>query len=331
MSTSTFSEFATATELAKEARMGGEGIENTTREVRCIDLSNFEERKYEIADELWNAAVDIGFFQVVNHGIAQSQVDQAFHNAARFFALPEQVKAQWPLNRNAGWESKAQVRPSTGTADQKESYQITLPRMQGLWPTEQELPGFEKEVKEFERECWNLGMRILSCFAYKLGFSDDFFSIAHNPDSPHYQSTLRMLHYFGIDRKDIAPGTWRAGAHTDFDSLTLLFQKPGQGGLQLLPGKDMESGAWTSVEPADGVVTCNIGDMLMRWSDDVLPSNFHRVRFPKEGEYCGPRYSLAFFCQANEDAIIEGPQKKYAPITGGDYLRERITANFKKY
>lgn len=320
-----------AAELAKEARMGAEGTESTSREVRRIDLSDFEQRKYEIADQLWHAAVDIGFFQVTHHGIAQSDVDRAFANAERLFALPDAVKAQWPLKRNAGWESKAQVRPSTGTPDQKESYQVTLPRMQGLWPSEAELPGFEQEVKAFESQCWQLGMRLMSCFAYKLGFDQDFFSHAHNPSSPGYQSTLRMLHYFGIDRAAIAPGTWRAGAHTDFDVLTLLFQKQGQGGLQVLPGKDMDSGAWTSVEPDEGVVTCNIGDMLMRWSDDALPSNFHRVRFPKDGEHFGPRYSLAFFCQANEEAMIEGPQKKYAPISSGDYLRERITANFKKY
>ncbi|KKW68402.1 2OG-Fe(II) oxygenase [Lampropedia cohaerens] len=320
-------------ELAKEARMGGEGTESTRREVRRIDLSDFAARKREIAEQLWSAARDIGFFQVVNHGIAQSQIDGAFAAAERFFALPDDVKAQWPLRRNAGWESKAQVRPSTRTPDQKESYQITVPRMQGLWPSEQELPGFKQEVLAFERECWSLGMQILSCFAWKLGFAEDFFDKAHDPASPGYQSTLRMLHYFGVDEGSLQgqPGIWRAGAHTDYDSLTLLFQKKGQGGLQVLPGKEMESQEWTSVEPDEGVITCNIGDMLMRWSDDVLPSNFHRVRCPRPGEYMGPRYSLAFFCQANEEAIIEGPLKKYPPISGGDYLRERITANFAKY
>ncbi|GAA5235523.1 isopenicillin N synthase family oxygenase [Verticiella sediminum] len=313
--------------------MGDMGTESTQREVRRIDLSNFAERKQEITEQLWSAAVDIGFFQVCNHGIPQERIDRAFDAAERFFAQPDAVKAQWPLSRNAGWESKAQVRPSTRTADQKESYQITRPRMQGLWPTEAELPGFQAEALAFEADCWKLGMQILSCFADRLGFDEEFFARAHDPSSPRYQSTLRMLHYFAMDEHSLQgqPGIWRAGAHTDFDTLTLLFQKKGQGGLQVLPGKDMESRAWTSVEPDEGVITCNIGDMLMRWSDDVLPSNFHRVRCPRPDEYLGPRYSLAFFCQANEDAIIEGPQKKYPPISGGDYLRERITANFAKY
>jgi len=328
--TQTVSTAAPLAELAREARMGDIGTENVHREVRRIDLSDFENRKAEITEALWSAATDIGFFQVCNHGITQTRVEETFAATERFFAQPDAVKAQWPLRRNAGWESKSQVRPSTRTVDQKESYQITRPRMQGLWPTEEELPGFQATLLAFEADCWQLGMRILSCFADKLGFAPDFFRQAHEPTSPQYQSTLRLLHYFAMPPAAQPAQTpqWRASAHTDFDTLTLLFQKQGQGGLQLLPGKDIESGAWTSVEPDEGVITCNIGDMLMRWSDDVLPSNFHRVRMPREGEYAGARYSLAFFCQANEDAIIEGPGKKYPPITGGDYLRERIAANY---
>lgn len=315
-------------ELKKESVMGVMGTE-TQREVRIIDLSDFENRKYEIADQLWNAAVEIGFFQVANHGIPQKEIQHAFGLAEQFFALPREVKAQFPLNRNAGWESKAQIRPSTKTPDQKESYQITRPRMSNLWPTQQELPDFKAQVLNFESQCWSVGMKILSCFAYKMGFSEDFFTLAHDPSKETYQSTLRMLHYFAVDPalKDEL-GLWRAGAHTDFDCLTLLFQQKGQGGLQVCPGKEMENRAWTSIEPREDLITCNIGDMLMRWSDDVLPSNFHRVKNPADHEYQGARYSLAFFCQANEDVLIQSPQGKYPDITAKDYLAQRISANF---
>lgn len=319
-------------ELRKESRMGDLGVETTAREVRRIDLSNFEQRKAQIADELWNAAVDIGFFQVYNHGISQQAIQDAFAMTERFFDLPPETKALRPLNRNAGWESKTQVRPSVRTADQKESYQITRPRMQGLWPTDDELPAFQSTMLGFESKCWQVGMQILSCFAYKLGFDADFFTRAHDPSKDAYQSTLRMLHYFAVDPalKDQL-GVWRAGAHTDFDCLTLLFQQKGQGGLQVCPGKEADAQQWTSIEPADDVITCNIGDMLMRWSDDQLPSNFHRVKNPLPHEYQGPRYSLAFFCQANMDVTIEGPGKKYPPISADDYLRQRIAANFANY
>jgi isopenicillin N synthase-like dioxygenase len=324
----------TLQELSKEARMGAFGTETHHREIRRIELSDFGRRRDQIADQLWDAAVDIGFFQVTHHGIDLAEIRRAFAMAERFFALPAAVKARHPLKKalNAGWESMAQVRPSTGTPDQKESYQITRPHMEGLWPGEAELPGFQATMLGFEAQCRDLGMKILSCFARKLGFDADFFDRAHDPSKPEYQSTLRLLHYFATPPEQRANlGLWRAGAHTDFDCLTLLFQRAGQGGLQVCPGKDMEAQQWTSIEPDEEAITCNIGDMLMRWSDDQLQSNFHRVRNPRPDEYHGPRYSLAFFCQANRDVVIQGPQHKYAPITAADYLAQRVNANFARY
>ncbi|MCT8997523.1 isopenicillin N synthase family dioxygenase [Chelativorans intermedius] len=320
-------------ELNKETTFGGEGGEKE-RHVPRIDMSDYEGRKQEIADALWTAATEIGFFQLVNHGIPQEQVDEAFAMSERFFALPSEVKAKYPLvgGTNAGWEYKAQVRPSTGTADHKESYQITLPRMEKLWPSGEELSGFKAVMLSFERANWALGMKVLECFRLKLGFAPDFFTDRHDPQSPEYQSTLRLLHYLGMENaKPEDFKMWRAGAHTDFDCLTLLHQRPGQGGLQLCPGKEAGELEWTDVEPAPGVVTCNIGDMLMRWSDDKLLSTLHRVRMPKPHESQGSRYSMAFFCQANKDAVIQGPEKRYDPITAHDYLQQRIAANFAKH
>jgi len=317
-------------ELDKEKTIGGVGGIKA-RDIPLIDMSDFDARKAQIADQLWNASTDMGFFQVVNHGITQAQIDEAFEMTERFFALPHEAKAKLPLVKgtNAGWEFKSQVRPSTGTADQKESYQITLPRMKDLWPDGQVLPGFKVVMLAFERANWAVGMKLLSCFALKLGFRSDFFTDCHNPLSPEYQSTLRLLHYLpmlGAKPDDFK--AWRAGAHTDFDCLTLLHQRIGQGGLQLCPGKELAELEWTDVAPLPGVITCNIGDMLMRWSDDQLQSTLHRVRMPYPNEYLGSRYSLPFFCQANRDAIIQGPGKVYEPISAHDYLQQRIAANF---
>ncbi|WP_046111739.1 isopenicillin N synthase family dioxygenase [Aquincola tertiaricarbonis] len=324
----------TMQELAKESRMGSMGSETHQREIRRIDLSNFDERRAEITEQLWPASIDIGFFQLTNHGIPLADIQRAFAMTQAFFALPEEVKARHPLKKafNAGWESRAQVRPSAGTPDQKESYQITRPHMDGLWPGEEALPGFQQTMLGFEAQCWSVAMKILSCFADKLAFGNQFFTQAHDPSVPAYQSTLRLLHYFAIppERRDNL-GLWRAGAHTDFDCLTLLFQQAGQGGLQVLPGKEHEKQEWTPIEPADDVITCNIGDMLMRWSDDQLKSNFHRVKNPRPDEYQGARYSLAFFAQANRDVVIQGPGRKYEPITAEDYLYRRVNANFAKY
>lgn len=311
--------------------MGGEGVLDSSRELRRIDLSDFDARRDEISAQLWEAAVDIGFFQIVNHGIPQETVDAAFAASERLFGLPMAAKEQYPLRKqdNAGWEYRSQVRPSIGVADQKESYQVTRPHMADLWPTDEELPGFRAQILDFEHECWSLAMKVLSCFAERLGFDRDFFTRAHDPESEQYQSTLRLLHYFAVpEAARGADAPWRAGAHTDFDVLTLLFQRDGQGGLEVLPGREMESEAWTPVEPTSDSITCNIGDMLMRWSDDALPSNFHRVRGPRAGDNQDARYSIAYFAQADRDVVMESPSGAWEPITAREYLLERIRANY---
>lgn len=318
-------------EVAREMQMGGLGAE-ATREIHIIDLTDFEHRRAEITEQLWTAATEIGFFQIAGHGIAQEQVDAVFAHTADFFTLPEPVKAQYPLVKadNAGWESLSQVRPSIGVPDQKESYQITRPHMDGRWPTATELPGFTPAVLDFESKCWSVAMLVLSCFADRLGLPREHFTAAHNPASQHYQSTLRLLHYFAVppELRDV-PGRWRAGAHTDFDCLTLLFQRDGQGGLQVCPGKEMAEQQWTSITPSSSLITCNIGDMLTRWSDDLLPSNFHRVRSPGADEYQGERYSIAYFAQADRDAVIQGPRGVYPPVTAAEFLTQRVQANYR--
>ncbi|TXS95329.1 isopenicillin N synthase family oxygenase [Parahaliea maris] len=332
MTTETGSNAVSLSELELERSIGGMGEELGDAVIPLIDMSDFDQRKLEIADQLWEAATGVGFFQLENHGLPQSEIDAAFDASADFFGQAESFKARYPLKegQNAGWEYQAQVRPSVGVADRKESYQLTLPRMDGLWPDEEILPRFRPDVLNLEYKAWELGMRVLSCFALKLGFEEDFFTRAHDREQADYQSTLRLLHYLPVPEGASLPANaWRAGAHTDFDCLTMVFQKTGQGGLQVCAGKDAaRSQSWAPVEPRDGILTCNIGDMLMRWSDDRLKSTLHRVRMPRPGEYAGSRYSIAFFCQANSGAVIQGPQKVYEPITAADYLRLRLQANF---
>lgn len=316
-------------ELALEATIGGLGVD-ADRTVPVISLANLEQRRAEITDQLWSAASDTGFFQLGDHGIPAEIVDRAFGAAEAFFNLPDSAKAAYPWKRelNAGWESRAQVRPSTKVADQKESYQLTRPHMDGLWPAEDEVPGFADDLLRLESAAWDLAMFVLSCFADRLGFDRRFFDQAHAPDGEGYQSTLRLLHYFPMTADQTLAGQWRAGAHTDYDCLTLLFQQDGQDGLQLCPGRDAESGSWTSVKADRRLITCNIGDMLTRWSDDQLRSTLHRVRGPRPGEVATDRYSVAFFAQANKPTVIESPSGRGDAITANEFLQRRINANF---
>jgi isopenicillin N synthase-like dioxygenase len=85
-----------------------------------------------------------------NHSIPLSDVQSAFSLSREFFALEDETKAKTPLNgKNAGWEKNTQVRPSTGTADQKESMQLQFSRMEGLWPSDEDVPGFRSRAEKF--------------------------------------------------------------------------------------------------------------------------------------------------------------------------------------
>jgi isopenicillin N synthase-like dioxygenase len=96
------------------------------RTIPEISLHDFESRVDEITKDLVKAAENVGFFCLVNHGISRSTVDDIFDLSARFFHQPDEVKATVPFSsaNNAGWEKNAQIRPSTGAVDRKESYQM---------------------------------------------------------------------------------------------------------------------------------------------------------------------------------------------------------------
>ena len=119
-------------ELKKEQTFGGIGA-TKARDIPRIDISDFNKRKAEIAEQLWTASTEIGFFQLINHSIPQEQIDEAFAMMERFFALPHETKSRYPLVKgtNAGWEYKSQARPSTGTPDQKDPTRLRCREWRG--------------------------------------------------------------------------------------------------------------------------------------------------------------------------------------------------------
>ena len=125
----------------------------------------------------------------------------------------------------------------------------------------------------------------------------------------------------------------------DWCNLTLLFQRPGPGqaGLECCAnprnsgpnnnnglGAPKQSLRWTRVDPIEGAVAVNIGDMLARWSDGRVYSNLHRVRLPSDASTA--RYSIAFFAQSDKSTLME--TKNSEAITAGDYILGRIRSNF---
>ncbi|KIX09684.1 uncharacterized protein Z518_00765 [Rhinocladiella mackenziei CBS 650.93] len=319
--------------------MAPEKTKYVDRAIPTISLANYSERMDEITAELVSAAENVGFFCIVDHGISQDEVDEIFAQSARFFALPDEIKAKVPFSsaHNAGWEKNAQVRPSTGAADKKESYQMQFGQnMEGKWLDDREIPGFKESSLKFMWHVQEVSEKLMTCFARGLGFPDDYFVKAHDVRRPESQTVARLLHYFETPRETNGEVWHRAGAHTDWDLVTLLFQKAGQSGLEICPGREVSTSfghgdEWTKVNPpSSNAIICNIGDLLMSWSDDRFKSTFHRVKSPSEADdYYGERYSIAFFNQPCRDTLIQGPLKKYPLVTGEEFTRNAMMKNFR--
>lgn len=347
--------------------MAPESTRYVDRVIPTVSLANYESRIDEITAELVSAAEHVGFFSIIDHGITPAEIDNIFAQSARFFSLPDEVKANVPFSsaNNAGWEKNAQVRPSTGAADCKESYQMQFgSNMEGKWLDDAALPGFKDEALKFMWKVQDVSEKLMLCFARGLGFEDDYFVKAHDVKKPDSQTVARLLHYFETPKDNSGKVYHRAGAHTDWDLLTLLFQKEGQSGLevgifsnvshsflapvsnpwlltylpiyQICPGREAStsfahSDTWTKVTPSQNAIICNIGDLLMSWSDDRFKSTFHRVKAPSDpvADYWGERYSIAFFNQPRGSAIIQGPLKKYPVVTGEQFTRNAMRRNFE--
>ena len=187
-----------------------------------------------------------------------------------------------------------------------------------LWPP---TPGFRETALDYFDAMWRLGLDLHLAVAADLGLPPTYF--ADKFDRP--MATLRLLHYppRAADQGE-QPG---AGEHTDYGSLTILLTDD-VGGLEVR----RRDGTWVSAPPISGAFVCNIGDCLMRWSNDIYVSTPHRVTSPPGRD----RYSVAFFLDPNPEATVAclpgcsapGREPKYPPILAADYLTQRLVATY---
>ena len=224
-------------------------------------------------------------------------------------------------------------------------------------PIPKPLEQHTQTLLDFQRSCFQLCSRILTLFAHALQIEEDWFTSRHDPSKGLTGTVFRLLYYPRIedfdDRVDI-----RAGAHSDYGSITLLFQQAGQPGLEIKPPGGGEDWVPVPVDPrsSNGTNTpngnsasplpilVNIGDLLEDWTGGLLKSTVHRVIFPKDGEK-SDRYSIAYFCHPLDNAELEpvpselvrqhaektgkGTRRRDGKIlTARDHLMERLGRSY---
>ncbi|KAI9470605.1 MAG: hypothetical protein EXX96DRAFT_585036 [Benjaminiella poitrasii] len=300
-----------------------------------IDLSDFDNRKHEIARDLIKAATDYGFFYVINHEISVKDIHTMFDASNSFFELSDKIKEAYRIDypRNAGWEKLSQIRPSTGVADLKESLQLSFHNASDLRPHHNDVPGFNKTANLFMELCNNVSQKLLVCFAIGLGFPQDFFTRCHDITQPDCLNSLRCMRYFENKNqpeqtKASNIGACRVGAHNSINTFSLLFQQQENGCLEVF-----HNNVWRAIHPKENEIVCNVGDMIVRWSDDRLQSSkVHCVtsKVKEAEEYKGPRYAIEYVNEANRSVIIQGRTKYTQPITAGEFLMIAMEKNYKQ-
>ncbi|XP_060561900.1 uncharacterized protein LOC132721597 [Ruditapes philippinarum] len=273
------------------------------------------------------AFTDVGFCYLKNHGIEQDMVDIYMDISREFFEQPEEEKIKHvrEKDQNYGWvgvetEKLNPARPG----DWKEAFNFHPAFDPNDWPS----VTFQQASRDMFLKCTELSYRVLDVLSVGLGLGDDFMRNAHKDigtkDNP---TTLRSVYYPPIPSNlDIKSGQIRLGEHTDWGTITLLFQDD-IGGLEVeIPGK-----GFVPVTPIPGTIVVNTGDLMQRWTADKLLATRHRVVFPnKEEKKKKSRQSAVFFVDPHNEYIVEclDGSKKYEPISILEYLAYKFSLTY---
>jgi isopenicillin N synthase-like dioxygenase len=315
--------------------------------VPVIDLRPYlegtPEGKRKVADEVGRACRDIGFLTITGHGVSNELIENFYRAAREFFDLPVAEK------RKIRQPRPDQVRGYSGVGEEGLSYSLDEPTPPDLkesltFGPPDVPPGdpyyrtaaageffaptlFPKQPAELKElaiayfyAMEKLSGQLMCIFALALGLPEHFF----NDKIDKHISNLRILNYPNQPAEP-EKGQLRAGAHSDYGSLTIVRQEDAPGGLQVLN----LDGEWVDVKPIPQSFVVNIGDLMMQWTNDQWQSTMHRVVNPPRDKANGSRrISLVFFHQPNYDALVscldgccdaEHPAK-YPPVTSGEHF-----------
>ena len=296
-------------------------------------------RRQAVAQTMGQACRDVGFMYIVNHGIAQHDIDAVYAAADAFYALPDHIKQRYDINRlgrHRGYVAIGGLAADSHDAqafDHHEGFEVGLELPEtdadyragnlmygpNVWP--EELPEFRAVVYRYFEQVRGLGCQLFRGFALALDTPERYFDDLI--DKPMAQ--LRVLRY-PPQPQPIDPRHIGVGAHTDYECFTILASSA--------PGLQVRNslGHWIAAPPLPGAFVINIGDILARWTNDVFLSTVHRVINSSGAQ----RFSLPFFFGANFNAEVSCLQScqseqrpaRYAPITAGEWTVSNITAAY---
>ena len=261
--------------------------------------------KEALAKDVCEACVNVGFFYVKNHNVPKHLTQSVHKQTKEFFSLPEETKYKYDIGKIKRHRGFVPVGALTAgpdeDPDQQEGYEIALELpeddpdfMNGsklfgpnVWP--EELPGFQDEVYAYFDAIFDLGCTLFQAFALSLNLPENYF----DKELTKPIAQLRLL-YYPPNENDTSDPTMGIGAHTDYECFTILWQT--EPGLQV----QNRANEWIEALPVDDCFLVNIGDMMMRWTNNMFRSTPHRVitRSSKE------RYSFPFFFAANYDTVV---------------------------
>ena len=216
-----------------------------------------------------------GFLYLTNSGLSPAE---AYKWSEKYFKLPLEEKQKHPNTNSAanrgysgmGLEKTTNIDLEEGEdavdklramlPDLKESLEIGSD--EGRYPVkpwknhypDEALPGFGDAMREFYAQCDDLQHQLLSAIAEGLGMDKDWFK-QYVTAGDH---VLRLLHYPSVPKAVLQKeGAVRAGSHTDYGTVTLLFQDM-SGGLQVRK----PDGEWLDVKPIEGAIVINAGEFV---------------------------------------------------------------------
>ncbi|MGW6460771.1 isopenicillin N synthase family dioxygenase, partial [Streptomyces sp. NPDC055078] len=296
----------------------------TDDSVPVIDLSprDSAEGRAAVARAIGAACEGSGFFTVVGHGVSQDLIDRMYTVTNGFFELPDREKdtvANRPgvsgFRRMGGTTARSldnETPPDlceafgvhvTGELSERERAGLGDPwatwTLANVWPDSP--AGFKAVWQEYLSAMEELSADLMRQFALALELDERFFEDRFD----HHVSSLTANYYYPQTEPPL-PGQLRRGAHTDFGSLTVLYQEDDLGGLQVL----RNDGTWRDVAAVPGGFVVNIGDLMALWTGGRWVSTMHRVVNPERGN-TSSRLSLPFYYLPNHNASIE-PLRPFA-------------------